>query len=63
MKKEISQLKKEEPDVFEDSRCGRYQEFLWNLLEKPDTSLAAKVLLKNLPSFDSSLTFLSYVDR
>lgn len=44
MKKEITQLKKEEPDVFEDTRCGRYQEFLWNLLEKPDTSLAAKIV-------------------
>lgn len=44
MKKEITQLKKEEPDIFEDTRCGRYQEFLWNLLEKPDTSLAAKIV-------------------
>ena len=34
----------QEPDVFEDTRCGRYQEFLWNLLEKPDTSLAAKIV-------------------
>ena len=25
MKKEITQLKKEEPDIFEDTRCGRYQ--------------------------------------
>jgi len=44
MKKEITQLMKEEPDVFADTRCGRAEEFLWNLLEKPDTSFAAKIV-------------------
>ena len=44
MKKEASQLKKEAfEDVFEETRCGRYQRFLWDLMEKPHTSLAAKV--------------------
>ena len=46
MKKEASQLKKEAfEDVFEETRCGRYQRFLWDLMEKPHTSLAAKVTL------------------
>ena len=44
MKKEASNLKKEAfEDVFEETRCGRYQRFLWDLMEKPHTSLAAKV--------------------
>ena len=45
MKKEASQIKKDAfEDVFEDTRCGRYQRFLWDLMEKPHTSLAAKVI-------------------
>jgi potassium voltage-gated channel Shab-related subfamily B protein 1 len=43
MKKEANYLKKEEPDVFAPNACGRYQQFLWDLMEKPDTSIAAKV--------------------
>ena len=43
MKKEANYLRKEEPDVFAENACGRYQQFLWDLMEKPDTSIAAKV--------------------
>ena len=43
MKKEANYLKKDEPDVFSPNTCGRYQQFLWDLMEKPDTSIAAKV--------------------
>ncbi len=43
MKKELMNLKKEEPDVFPDTHCGRYMRFLWDLMEKPDTSFAAQV--------------------
>ncbi len=45
-RKEATNLKKEEPEVFAANTCGRYQKFLWDLMEKPDTSLAAKVKLK-----------------
>ena len=43
MRKEATNLKKEEPEVFANNVCGRYQKFLWDLMEKPDTSIAAKV--------------------
>jgi hypothetical protein len=46
MKKEASQLVKDTfEEEFEETRCGRYQRFLWDLMEKPHTSLAAKVVL------------------
>ena len=47
MKKEASQLKKEAfEDIFDETRCGRYERFLWDLMEKPHTSLAAKVIVE-----------------
>ena len=45
MRKEASNLKKEEPEVFANNACGRYQKFLWDLMERPDTSVAAKARL------------------
>jgi hypothetical protein len=33
--------------VFSDNACGRYQQFLWDLMEKPDTSIAAKASVLN----------------
>ena len=44
MKKELLNIKKEEPDVFPDSRCGGYMRFLWDLMEKSETSFAARVV-------------------
>ena len=47
MKKEASQRRKSTvEDVFDETRCGRYEKFLWDLMEKPHTSLAAKVILR-----------------
>jgi hypothetical protein len=46
MRKEASNMKKEEPEVFAENTCGRYQKFLWDLMEKPDTSIAAKVVFQ-----------------
>lgn len=43
MKKEANNLKKEEPEEWGDGRCVSYQRFLWDLMEKPHTSFAAKV--------------------
>ena len=61
MKKEAAQLKKEAfEDFFEDNRCGRYQRFLWDLFEKPHTSIAAKVGI-NLKHFLWNL--LSFITR
>jgi potassium voltage-gated channel Shab-related subfamily B protein 1 len=44
MKKELMNLKKEEPDIFPDTHCGKYSRFLWDLMEKPDTSFAAQIV-------------------
>ncbi len=43
MKKELMQNVKEEPEEWGDGKCASYQRFLWDLMEKPHTSLAAKV--------------------
>ncbi len=51
MKKEANYLKKDEPDVFAPNTCGRYQQFLWDLMEKPDTSIAAKVRANGIRVF------------
>ena len=44
MKKELLNIKKEEPDVFPETRCGGYMRFLWDLMEKSETSFAARVV-------------------
>ena len=33
MKKELLNIKKEEPDVFPNTTCGHYMRFLWDLME------------------------------
>ncbi|XP_059087713.1 potassium voltage-gated channel protein Shab-like [Tigriopus californicus] len=44
MKKEANNLKKEDPEEWGDGRCVSYQRFLWDLMEKPHTSFAAKIV-------------------
>ncbi len=53
MKKEASNIKKEVEEDFGDGRFAKYQKCLWDLMEKPHTSTAAKV-----PYFT---TFVLYV--
>jgi hypothetical protein len=49
MRKEAESLKTGEVEDFGDHKCAEYQRFLWDLLEKPTTSIAARVsLLKTL---------------
>lgn len=43
MRKEADSLKTGEEEYFGDGRCVSYQKFLWDLLEKPTTSIAARV--------------------
>ena len=63
MKKEAAQLKKEMfVDVFDETRCGRYQRFIWDLMEKPHTSIAAKVIA-NLNNFVNSIKEFLYFSR
>lgn len=43
MKKEMESLTEHDEDLFGDTKLERYQKFVWDLLEKPQTSLAARV--------------------
>ena len=43
MKKEALVVKKEEEEDFGDGKFAKYQKCLWDLIEKPHTSMAAKV--------------------
>ena len=45
MRKEAESLKTADVDEFGDGKCAPYQRFLWDLLEKPTTSIAARVSL------------------
>ena len=43
MRKEAESLKNQEEEEWGDGKCAKYQKFLWDLLEKPTTSIAARV--------------------
>lgn len=43
MKKEMESLKEHDEEMFGTSKLQRYQKFVWDLLEKPQTSVAARV--------------------
>ncbi|KAA0202516.1 hypothetical protein HAZT_HAZT008526 [Hyalella azteca] len=43
MRKEAESLKQREEEDFGDGACAPYQKFLWDLMEKPQTSFAARV--------------------
>ena len=43
MRKEAESLKTRDEEDFGDGKCSGYQKFLWDLLEKPTTSIAARV--------------------
>lgn len=43
MRKEAESLRQREEEEFGDGQCAQYQKYLWELLEKPNTSLAARV--------------------
>ena len=42
---EASKLEKDVEDDFGEGKFGPYQKCLWDLMEKPDTSLAAKEII------------------
>jgi potassium voltage-gated channel Shab-related subfamily B member 1 len=46
MRKEAESLRQREEEEFGDGKCAQGQKYLWELLEKPNTSLAARVSLK-----------------
>lgn len=43
MRKEAESLRQREEEEFGDGKCAQYQKYLWDMLEKPNTSLAARV--------------------
>ncbi|GIX77205.1 potassium voltage-gated channel protein Shab [Caerostris extrusa] len=43
MRKEAESLRQREEDEFAQHRCSQYQKFLWDLLEKPNSSVAARL--------------------
>jgi len=43
MKKEARDTRNEDLEEWGDGKCVGYQRFLWDLMEKPHTSMAAKV--------------------
>uniref|UniRef100_A0A182P6C2 BTB domain-containing protein n=1 Tax=Anopheles epiroticus TaxID=199890 RepID=A0A182P6C2_9DIPT len=42
MRKEAESLRQREEEEFGDGKCAQYQKYLWELLEKPNTSFAAR---------------------
>ncbi|XP_067004773.2 potassium voltage-gated channel protein Shab [Anabrus simplex] len=44
MRKEAESLRQREEEEFGEGKCSQYQKFLWDLLEKPTTSIAARVI-------------------
>ena len=48
------QVKKEELEVFRPGRLGRLQKVLWDLFEKPHTSIGARVSKTSRDRFESS---------
>lgn len=45
MRKEAESLRQREEEEFGDGKCAQYQKYMWETLEKPNTSLAARVSL------------------
>ena len=50
MRKEAESLRQREEEEFGEGKCAQYQKWLWDLLEKPTTSIAARVSLFIYPS-------------
>jgi hypothetical protein len=43
MRKEAESLRQREEEEFGDGKCAQYQKYVWDMLEKPNTSFAARV--------------------
>lgn len=58
MRKEAESLDQREEEEFSEGKCGYYQKFVWDLMEKPVTSLAARV--SNIYDQTNFVTFTSF---
>lgn len=47
MRKEAESLRQRDEEEFGEGKCAHYQKILWDLLEKPTTSIAARVSVTN----------------
>lgn len=43
MRKEAESLRQRDEEEFGEDKCSQYQKWLWDMLEKPTTSIAARV--------------------
>lgn len=50
MRKEAESLRQREEEEFGDGKCAQYQKYVWDMLEKPNTSLAARVSVVSIYS-------------
>ena len=59
MRKEAESLRQREEEEFGDGKCAQYQKWLWDLLEKPTTSIAARVsgTTVNIGALKNSVTY------
>jgi len=48
MRKEVASLTEPVPEVFGEGRCVKWQQIIWDTLEKPQTSMAARVSLASI---------------
>ena len=62
MKKEANNVKKEVEEDFGDGKFAKYQKCLWDLIEKPHTSTAAKVKIPLIASdqFDKFIDIIHF---
>ncbi|XP_026681120.1 potassium voltage-gated channel protein Shab-like, partial [Diaphorina citri] len=44
MRKEAESLRQRDEEEFGEGQCAQYQKFVWDLLEKPNTSIAARII-------------------
>lgn len=56
MRKEAESLRQRDEEEFGEDKCSQYQKWLWDMLEKPTTSIAARVSRNEGP--DGLLSFL-----
>lgn len=58
MRKEAESLRQRDEEEFGEDKCSQYQKWLWDMLEKPTTSIAARVSHK-APNTKASLLNLT----
>lgn len=58
MRKEAESLRQREEEEFGEGKCSQYQKYLWDMLEKPNTSLAARVSIDPLAFSSFSNVFI-----